>query len=129
MSPPDINDLEHLAARVRAEEPNSRLDEDIAIMIGMPYDYDEEGQFGGYRIFPRRLRFTRSVDAALLLAERLAPNHRLILEDHGGTSDLKWCCILSVRVQVSKAKGPTAAAAITIAALLTNQELIKKRPS
>jgi hypothetical protein len=54
----------------KATGPDSNLDREIATACGIAWSSDEEGQFGGYDIMPRRVRFTASIDAALLLVPK-----------------------------------------------------------
>lgn len=50
-----------------ATEGNEAFDRAIAKECGVAWSSDEDGQFGGYGILPRRCWFTRSLDAALTL--------------------------------------------------------------
>ena len=51
----------------KAAEGSEPLDRELATLCNAAWSPDEDGQFGGYNILPRRCRFTRSLDAALTL--------------------------------------------------------------
>jgi hypothetical protein len=51
----------------KVSEGFSLLDKAIATACNVPWSPDEDGNFGGYGILPRRCHFTRSLDAALTL--------------------------------------------------------------
>lgn len=57
-----------LIERLEAATGSSReLDREIAEVCGIKWSSDEEGQFGGYGLMPRRVWFTQSIDAAIQL--------------------------------------------------------------
>lgn len=59
--------LLELADRCEREEPSDALDRAIAAACKIRWSSDEDGQFGGYNLLPRRVWFTRSLDAAVTL--------------------------------------------------------------
>lgn len=63
-----MTDLDDLIARLEAAtEGSDELDREIATACGIAWSPDEDGNFGGYNILPRRCKFSRSLDAALTL--------------------------------------------------------------
>lgn len=67
------HDPDALVGRLRDEAPSRRADEDICRVWGISWSNDEEGQFGGYNIMPKRVAYTRSLDAAVQLVALKAP--------------------------------------------------------
>lgn len=52
--------------------PDRALDAEIAKVCGVQWSSDEDGNFGGYGIMPRRVRFTESLDSALSIDPQVA---------------------------------------------------------
>ena len=78
-----------------APEGSDALDREIATVCGIEWSPDEDGQFGGYNILPRRCRFTSSLDAALTLV----PEGWRVFElcEWAGIPPCGWHCVLDVR--------------------------------
>ena len=62
---------ELIAALEKCTTGTEALDREIAAIAGVKWSSDEDGNFGGYNILPRRCHFSRSRDAMLPRAERL----------------------------------------------------------
>lgn len=54
-----------IAKLEQASEGSDELDREIAEKCGIQWSPDEDGQFGGYNILPRRCHFSRSLDSKL----------------------------------------------------------------
>lgn len=63
----DHTDL--IAELEAAPEGGDKLDRAIAIAANISWSPDEGGQFGGYGLLPRRVWFSRSLDAARSLIQ------------------------------------------------------------
>lgn len=64
----ELREIDDLIARLeKATGPDRQLDRDIATALKISWSSDEDGNFGGYNIMPRRCHFTESVDAAITL--------------------------------------------------------------
>lgn len=64
----DTAQLERIVERLqRAAGPDRDIDAAICKACNIPWSSDEEGNFGGYGIMPRRVKFTSSIDAARTL--------------------------------------------------------------
>lgn len=61
----------------KASEGSDALDREIAAACKIEWSPDEDGNFGGYNILPRRCWFTRSLDAALTLVPEGWAVHRI----------------------------------------------------
>lgn len=60
--------MDNLITHLRAAKiGNNVLDREVAEEFGIQWSPDEEGNFGGYNILPRRCWFTRKLDAAFVL--------------------------------------------------------------
>jgi hypothetical protein len=59
--------LELIERLEKATGADDKLNRDIASACGITWSSDEDGNFGGYNIAPRRINFTGSIDAALTL--------------------------------------------------------------
>lgn len=63
-----MTDLLALADRVKnLTGPSDAIDREIANALGVKWSTDDDGNFGGYNITPRHIRFTASLDAAMTL--------------------------------------------------------------
>jgi hypothetical protein len=56
-------------------------DKEVAKHCGIAWSPDEDGNFGGYGILPKRCHFTRSLDAALTLAPFRRGRIKLVMPD------------------------------------------------
>jgi hypothetical protein len=65
-------DVDDLIDRLRkATAGDGALDRDFAAACGIAWSPDEDGQYAGYGLLPRRCHFTRSLSAAA----RVVPSH------------------------------------------------------
>jgi len=63
-----IDRLADLIAKLEAAPNGSdKLDREIAMVCDIKWSPEEDGNFGGYDLLPRRCYFTSSLDAALTL--------------------------------------------------------------
>lgn len=58
---------ELIAKLESASEGSEALDREIADFCGIKWSPDEDGNFGGYNLLPRRCWFTRLLDAGMTL--------------------------------------------------------------
>lgn len=105
--------LLELADRVEKLSAADRLvDAEIAHECGIKWSSDEDGNFGGYMIMPRRVHFTSSLDAAMTLVPK-----EMWAE---GSLDSPACIEVhcgSVYEEMGKGNGVTPAIALTAACL------------
>jgi hypothetical protein len=104
-------DVAALIDRLRAATAgDGALDRDFAAACGIAWSPDEDGQFGGYGLLPRRCHFTRSLSAVA----RVVPPHLLWTVESRG---MAWVGRPDVRCRVFETAA-TPALAFCIALLV-----------
>lgn len=110
-------------------EPHIELDNQICRALEIKWSADEDGNFGGYGIMPRRCGFTESFDAALsLVPEGWSWAAGSI--DHGLTRRRRpWGQMWNTISTEYTGEGETVAIALCISALRARQAMaIPKTP-
>ncbi len=117
-------DLKAILAAVRGAEAGSeKLDREIARALDDPWSPDEDGHFGGYDLMPRRVHYTRSIDAAASLIRRKLAGWSWECSSgsstarSGNLSHAAWA-IVSTLTRSHGAHAPSAAMALVEALLL-----------
>ncbi len=78
-----------IAKLMAAKGPSDELNCEIARALGVSWSWDDDGNYGPYKILPRHCRFLSSLDAALGTARNQREQQEMLFEMafHLGTSD------------------------------------------